>query len=104
MFDVGEHLHAFDAAALAGDKIIVRPAKEGETFVTLDGGKHKLDSSVLVIADEKKAVALAGIMGGLESGIKETTTRVVLEAANFNPVTIRRAATKLGLRTDASAR
>lgn len=104
MLDLGQPLHAFDAEKLTSEKIIVRRAKDGEDFVSLDGGKHKLENSMLVIADENKPIALAGVMGGLESGITEKANRIIFESANFEPVSVRKAAIKLGLRTDASAR
>ena len=109
MFDLGQPLHAFDSKFLIGNKekelnIIVRPAKDGEEFVTLDVVKHKLDPSVLVIANVKEPIALAGIMGGLNSGVSESTETVVFESANFDPIAVRKAALKLGIRTDSSAR
>ncbi|HPV70824.1 MAG TPA: phenylalanine--tRNA ligase subunit beta [Candidatus Magasanikbacteria bacterium] len=104
MLDLGQPLHAFDADLFKSEKIIVRRAKDGEEFTTLDEQKHHLDSSVLVIADEEKPVALAGVMGGLESGISLATKKIIIESANFDAVTTRRTAVKLGLRTDASAR
>ncbi|HBV58024.1 MAG TPA: phenylalanine--tRNA ligase subunit beta [Candidatus Magasanikbacteria bacterium] len=104
MLDLGEPLHAFDANLFKADKIIVRKAKDGEEFITLDHQKHKSDSSMLMIADKEKAVALAGVMGCLDSGISAETQKVVFEAANFEAFTIRHTAVKLGLRTDASAR
>ncbi len=112
MLDIGEPMHAFDGRQVsdAGGriKIIVRHAKEGEQFITLDEKKHQLDSSMLVIATDPpaggKAVALAGVMGGLESGINSDTTTIVFEAANFDAATTRKTATKLGMRTDSSAR
>jgi len=111
MYDLGQPMHAFDAAVLSDknealdDKtIIVRSAKDGEEFTTLDGTKHKLGLGTLVIATDKKPVALAGIMGGIDSGINENTTTIVLESANFDAATIRKTSTKIGLRTDSSAR
>ena len=105
MYDLGEPMHAFDAARL-GDKlnIVVRRAKEGEKFVTLDEKENNLTIDNLVIATEEKAIALAGVMGGLESGVNENTETVVFEAANFEPGNIRKTSTRLGIRTDASAR
>ncbi|MFA7653788.1 MAG: phenylalanine--tRNA ligase subunit beta [Candidatus Magasanikbacteria bacterium] len=111
MYDLGEPMHAFDAARLKGirskDKgvnILVKRAKDGEKFRTLDGAEHQLDSSMLVIANDEKSVALAGIMGGEESEISNDTTTIIFEAANFDAATIRKASVKLGLRTDSSAR
>ncbi len=109
MYDLGEPMHAFDKSKVQSPKskvvnIDVRRAKDGEVFKTLDGNVHKLDSSMLVIASDEKAVALAGIMGGEESGISAETTTIVFEAANFDAATVRKASVKLGLRTDSSAR
>src|SRR3989338_5643835 len=108
MLDLGQPMHAFDAAQIvntkSGQKIIVRHAGDGEEFTTLDGKKHKLDSNMLVIANAEKAVALAGVMGGLASGVNDNTTSIVFESANFDAASIRRTSTKLGLRTDSSAR
>ncbi len=111
MLDVGQPMHAFDVNKLTINKeqgtnvkIVVRQAKEGEEFITLDEKKHRLDSSMLVIATDEKAVALAGVMGGLESGISNDTTTIIFESANFDAATTRRTSTKLGLRTDSSAR
>lgn len=108
MYDLGEPMHAFDAERISarGGKrnITVRAAAEGEVFRTLDGKEHRLDTSMLVIAEDKKAVALAGIMGGEESGITDATTTVIFEAANFDAGNVRQTSTKLGMRTDSSAR
>jgi phenylalanyl-tRNA synthetase beta chain len=104
LLELGHPLHAFDAALLAEEKIVIRRAKEGEEIVTLDGVPRKLNAKMLVIADAKKPVALAGIMGGGFSGVKENTTAVVLESAYFTPVSIRRTAKSVGLNTDASYR
>ncbi len=104
MLDVGNPLHAFDARFLAGDTIIVRRAQENEEITTLDGEERKLLASDLLIADADRGVALAGVMGGENSEIRDDTTRVVLEAAAFNASGIRRTSSRLGLRTEASAR
>ncbi len=111
MYDLGQPMHAFDAALLShkreslDDKeIIVRNAKDGEEFTTLDDQKHKLDSSMLVIATPEAPIALAGVMGGTLSGINNKTTVIVLESANFDAAITRKTSTKLGLRTDSSAR
>lgn len=104
MLETAEPLHAFDAEKLAKKTIVVRRAKKGEKLACLDGQTYDLDESVLVIADSEKPIALAGIMGGADSAISETTTEIVLEAANFEPVLIRRAALKLNNRTEASSR
>ncbi|MCX6779373.1 MAG: phenylalanine--tRNA ligase subunit beta [Candidatus Magasanikbacteria bacterium] len=104
MLDLGQPMHAFDSKLFKAEKILVRRAKDGEEFITLDEQKHLLDSSMLVIADNDKVVALAGVMGGLDSGITDETTKIVFESANFEAVTTRRSSIKLGLRTDSSAR
>lgn len=104
MLDLGQPMHAFDAAKINGHKIIVRRAKEGEEFVALDESQQKLTSEALVIADVKRPVALAGVMGGLGSGVDSVTQTVIFESANFNPASIRKISTKLGLRTDSAIR
>lgn len=104
LLELGQPLHAFDAALLGEQKIVVRRAKEGEEIVTLDGVQRKLGAKMLVIADARKPVALAGIMGGELSSVKATTTAVVLESAYFNSVSIRKTAKTIGLNTDASYR
>ena len=83
MLEYGQPMHAFDYSCLDGKKIIVRTAAEGENFKSLDDTDHVLNSKNLVIADEKKAVALAGVMGGANSEITDTTATVVFESANF---------------------
>ena len=102
--DLGEPLHAFDADKLKGNKIIVRRAKKGEKMTTLDGQEQKLDDSMLVIADNKDPVALAGIMGGATSEVTPETKNILIEGANFDATNIRKTSTKLGLRTEASMR
>lgn len=104
MLELGQPMHAFDYRDIEGRKIIVRRAEEGENFKTLDGVERRLDSSMLVIADGKRAVAAAGVMGGENSEVKEDTTAIVLEFANFNGPNTRLTAKKLGLRTEASSR
>lgn len=104
MFELGQPTHAFDRDKLAGDCLVIRRAQAGETMATLDEVERTLDPDILVIADSQKPIALAGIMGGISTAVDEKTTRLVLESANFHPATIRRAALKLGLRTDAAAR
>ena len=84
--------------------IVVRRAKAGEEFITLDGQKHKLTTENLLIADEQKGIALAGVMGGQNSEIKDNTVDVLIESAYFSPTNIRRTSKTLGLRTDASYR
>lgn len=109
MMETGQPLHAFDYRQLAGGKngaaiISVRKPREGESFVTLDGREHRLSGEVIVIADEEKALALGGIMGGLNSEISESTQDVLLESACFLPQSIRSVSKKLRIRTDASYR
>lgn len=104
MMEYGQPLHAFDIRDIAGGKIIVDTASAGETFTTLDGTERTLEESILMINDAEKPIAVAGIMGGLNSEIKEDTTTVVLEAANFNGDSVRASSKKLVLRTEASGR
>jgi len=109
MLELGQPLHAFDYRLLTPvpgktPTIVVRRATEGEAFVTLDGGKHTLTNQMLLIADETKAVALAGVMGGLNSEINDKTIDVLVESAYFKPQSIRATSKKLDLRTDASYR
>lgn len=104
MLETGQPLHAFDFDKIKGDKIIVRRAELGEEMAALDDNSYKLDKDILVIADAKKPLAIAGIKGGKSSGIDKNTRDVFLEAANFDPVLIRKASQKLSLRTDASLR
>ncbi|MBE6691433.1 MAG: phenylalanine--tRNA ligase subunit beta [Ruminococcaceae bacterium] len=104
MLEYGQPMHAFDYAQLDGSAIRVRRAADGEQFKSLDDIDHTLDSSMLVIADEKKACALAGVMGGANSEIKDNTTTVVFESACFNGASVRVTAKKNGMRTESSAR
>jgi phenylalanyl-tRNA synthetase beta chain len=104
MMEYGQPLHAFDFEFLEEGRIVVRRAKEGEEFVTLDGVKRTLDGEMLMICDGVKPVAIAGVMGGLNSEIKEDTTRVLLESAYFDPAGNRRTSKKLGLETEAAYR
>ncbi len=104
MLEYGQPMHAFDYAMLDGSHIIVRNASEGESFRSLDDQDHVLDADTLVIADEKKAVALAGVMGGANSEIKDSTVTVVFESACFDGATVRLDAKKQGMRTESSAR
>lgn len=103
MMELGQPLHAFDAQKLVG-AICARKAKAGEEIVALDGRTYKLTETDLVIADEKAALAIAGVMGGQGSGVTETTTELVLESAYFQPSAIRRTARSLGLSSDSSYR
>ncbi len=104
LHELGQPLHAFDLAKLAEQRIVVRRAKTGEKLKTLDEVERKLDSEVLVIADARQPVALAGIMGGLDSEISDATTDVLIESAYFNPDSVRRTARKLVMDTEASRR
>ena len=104
LHEFGQPLHAFDLAKLAEQRIIVRRARAGEMLTTLDGTERKLDPQMLVIADATQPVALAGIMGGLDSEISTTTTDVLIESAYFNPDSVRRTARQLGMDTEASRR
>ncbi len=104
MLEYGQPMHAFDYAQLEGSAIRVRRAADGEQFKSLDDIDHTLDSSMLVIADEKKACALAGVMGGANSEIKDDTKTVVFESACFNGASVRVTAKKNGMRTESSAR
>lgn len=104
MLEYGQPMHAFDLRYVEGAHINVRNAAKGEKIVTLDGVERELTEEMLVIADYKKPVAVAGVMGGEYSGIMEDTTTVVFESAYFEPVQVRRTSKKLGLRTDASIR
>ncbi len=101
---LGQPLHAFDADRIAGNKIIVKKLPENTPFVTLDGIERKLSAQDLIICDTEKPLALAGIFGGLYSGITEKTTRIFLESAYFHPDTIRKTAQRHSLKTDASFR
>lgn len=104
MVEFGQPLHGFDASKVTDEKIIVRSAKKGEELITLDNKKRVLSSDDLVIADEEKAIGLAGIMGGKNSEISDSTETILLEAAIFDPVLIRNSAKKHGLYSEASKR
>jgi phenylalanyl-tRNA synthetase beta chain len=109
MLDIGQPNHTFDAAALGGtagggEPVVVRDARAGERFTTLDGATHELLASDLLICAGERPVALAGVMGGAESRIADQTTSLLLESANFQPAPVRRTSARLSLRTDASAR
>ncbi len=104
MLEYGRPMHAFDASVLQGNELHVRTAQEGETITTLDGVDRKLPAAALVIADAHHPVAVAGVMGGEDSEIRETTTEVVLESACFDGGSVRMTAKALGLRTESSAR
>ena len=104
MLEYGQPMHAFDYRYVSSGKIIVREADEGEVLTTLDGNVRNLKPGMLVIADEDRAIGLAGIMGGENSEIVDDTTTVVFESANFNGTSIRQTALALGMRTDASGK
>ncbi len=104
LWELGHPLHAFDLARLEGRRIVVRRARPGEKLTTLDGIERTLDAEMLVIADARRPVALAGIMGGAESMISSSTTELLLESAWFSPSSVRRTRRRLGLSTDASYR
>ncbi len=104
LMETGQPLHAFDYDRLAENRIVVRRANEGESFTTLDMNERKLTSDMLMICDGEKPVAVGGVMGGLNSEIEQTTTKVLIESAYFDPVSIRKTSKKLGLSTEASHR
>ena len=104
MFEIGQPLHAFDLDKISGDKIFVRESNSKEKIITLDGEERELPSKSIVIADEKQSIGLAGIMGGGNSEIDNTTKTIFLESANFNPQYIRNTSKKLNLSTEASIR
>lgn len=104
MEEYGQPMHAYDLDTIAGHKIIVRRAKDGDVFRTLDGQDRNLDSEVLMICDAEKEVGLAGIMGGENSMITDSVKTVLFEAATFNGANIRKSAKRIGLRTDASGK
>ena len=102
MEEYGQPMHAYDLSTIAGNKIVVRRAKDGDEFQTLDGQMRKLDSEVLMICDAEKEIGIAGIMGGENSKITDNVATVLFEAATFNGANIRKSAKRVGLRTDAS--
>ena len=104
MLEQGQPIHAFDLRDVKGGRIVVRRARPGETMTTLDGETRTFVEDDLLIADEERAVAVAGIMGGENSEVREDTRTLLLEAANFDPVRVRLTAARLGLRTEASSR
>ncbi|MSS89240.1 phenylalanine--tRNA ligase subunit beta [Eisenbergiella tayi] len=104
MEEYGQPMHAYDLSTIAGGQIIVRRAKDGDEFQTLDGQMRKLDSEVLMICDAEKEVGIAGIMGGENSKITDDVKTVLFEAACFNGTNIRKSAKRIGLRTDASGK
>ncbi len=104
MYECGHPLHAFDHALLRGGQIVVRGAKEGTPFTTLDGREHALPEGAVMVCDAEREVSIAGIMGGANSEISDSTADIVIEAAYWNPSSIRKTARTLGISTDASQR
>lgn len=104
LFELGQPLHAFDADKIEGGHVIVKTCAEGTPFVTLDGVERKLTAADLMICSAERPMCIAGVYGGLDSGIGDDTTNVFLESAYFNPVWIRKTAKRFGLNTDASFR
>ncbi len=104
MLEYGQPLHAFDYDCVHGKSIVARLAKEGERLITLDGTNLNLTPEDLVISDSVQPIALAGVMGGLDSGIKDSTRTVILESANFDPISIRKSSKRHNVRTEASSR
>jgi phenylalanyl-tRNA synthetase beta chain len=102
LHEYGQPLHAFDAAKIGGNKVVVRKAKDNERFVTLDGVERKLTSNDLMICDAQKPMCIAGVFGGSESGVTDNTKTIFIESAYFSPSGIRKTATHHGLRTDAA--
>ena len=104
LFELGQPLHAFDAAKFDGGRIVVRTCEEGTPFITLDGVERKLTANDLMICSAAKPMCIAGVYGGLDSGVSDTTTDVFIESAYFNPVWVRKTAKRFGLNTDSSFR
>ena len=104
LFELGQPLHAFDMQTLAEQRIVVRPAAKGESFKAIDESEHTLDDSMLVIADAKRPVAVAGVMGGAATEVSDATADVLLESAMFEPLSVRRTARTLKLASDSSYR
>lgn len=104
LFELGQPLHAFDVSKIEGGKVVVRNCEEGTPFVTLDGTERKLSAADLMICSATRPMCIAGVFGGLDSGISDTTTDVFIESAYFNPVSVRKTAKRHGLNTDASFR
>lgn len=104
MWETGQPLHAFDMDLLAGPRIVVRRTGPGERITTLDGAEHELPENTLIIADAEKPVAVAGVMGGLDTEVGDATKRVLLETASFHSGDVRRASLRLGLRSESSKR
>ena len=104
LLELGQPLHAFDAAKIRGDSLFIRSARDGESITTLDGKTRELDADMVVIADSERALAVGGVMGSEEAEVDGTTVDVVLEAAYFRPANIRRTAKLLGLSSDSAYR
>lgn len=104
LLGLGQPLHCFDLDKVKGEKIIVRTCEDGTKFTTLDGVEHTLTSADMMICDEERPMALAGVFGGLDSGVTESTRNIFIESAWFNPTRVRRSARRHGLSTDASFR
>lgn len=104
MMELGQPMHAFDAAKIKDATIVVRKAHEGEGFKSLNDVEYKLTPDTLVIADKEKPVAIAGVKGDKESGVTDATTSIIFEAANFDPISVRKSAQRFSLRTDSSSR
>ncbi len=104
LMECGQPLHAFDLAKLAGRQIVVRQARAGETFLAINHKTYTLDEAICVIADEKRAVGLGGVMGGADTEVSGRTTELLIEAAEFDPLSIRNTARKLNLHSDSSYR
>lgn len=104
MFDLGQPIHCFDLDKLMSSKIIIRNGKIGEKLITLDKKEINLDDSILVIADEKNPLSIAGIKGGIKAEVDNNTKNIIIEVANFNPTTTRKTAKKIGIYTDAVKR
>lgn len=104
LHETGQPLHAFDAAHIGGGRIVVRKAGKGEKFTTLDGVERTLDSEDMMVCDTQRPMAIAGVLGGLDSGVSDATTSVFIESATFNPQRVRKTARRHGINTDASFR
>ncbi len=104
LLELGQPLHAFDLSRLAGQRIVVRHAGDGEVFAAIDGSRHELRSTMLVIADADRPVAVAGVMGGIDSEVGAETTDILLESAIFDPLSVRRTSRTLKLASDSSFR
>ena len=104
LFELGQPLHAFDMAKIEGNKIVVKKCAEGTPFVTLDGVERKLTADDLMICSAERPMCIAGVYGGLDSGVSDSTTDIFIESAYFNPVSVRKTAKRFGLNTDSSFR